>query len=77
MEIQTCSYIVSLCVYEGTILLGECVISLVLSHCNKNLKQWTDKCYSLVLQLGYRSVLFGQAEENTSSRGVGEPTQKK
>ena len=27
----------------------ECVISSVLSHRSKNLKQWTDYCYSLVL----------------------------
>ena len=30
---------------------GEFVISSVLSHCSKNLKQWRDQCYS--------SVLFG------------------
>ena len=30
-------------------LLGEFVISLVLSHHNKNLKQWMDQCYSSVL----------------------------
>ena len=29
-------------------MLGECVISLVLSHHSKNLKQQMDKCYSLV-----------------------------
>ena len=39
---------------------------MVLSHCNKKLKQWMDQCYSLVLQLGYSSVpgyssvLFGK-----------------
>ena len=45
-------------------VLGECVISSVLSHHNKNLKQqtlhllachssWTDQCYSSVLQLSF------------------------
>ena len=30
-------------------MLGEFAISLVLSHHSKNLKCWTDKCYSSVL----------------------------
>ena len=34
---------------------GECVISSVLSCCNKSLKQWTDQCYS--------SVLFGKEKK--------------
>ena len=29
-----------------SILLGECVVSSVLSCHNKNLKQWTDQCYN-------------------------------
>ena len=33
-------------------LSGEFVISSVLSHCSKNLKWWTDQCYS--------SILFGK-----------------
>ena len=34
-------------VYDSAvILLGEFVMSLVLSRRNKNLKQWTDQCYS-------------------------------
>ena len=34
-------------VYDSAVILsGEFVMSLVLSHCNKNLKQWTDQCYS-------------------------------
>ena len=33
-------------------LSGEFVISSVLSHCTKNLKWWTDQCYS--------SILFGK-----------------
>lgn len=28
---------------------GEFVISLALSHCKKNLKPWTDQCYTSVL----------------------------
>ena len=30
-------------------MLGECVISSVMSCCSKNLKQWIDQCYSSVL----------------------------
>ena len=34
-------------VYDSAVILwGEFVMSLVLSHFNKNLKQWTDQCYS-------------------------------
>ena len=49
-------------------LLGECVISLVLSHCNKNLKPWTDQCYC--------SVLLGKTKASTHLRSEGGPTQK-
>ena len=48
------------------------VISLVLSHCSKTLKQRTDQCYSSVSQLSF----IWQAEENTSSRLEGGLTQK-
>ena len=30
-------------------MLGECVISSVLSHHSRNLKRWTNQCYSSVL----------------------------
>jgi len=42
-------------------LAGECVISSILSHCNKNLKLQMDQCYSpqtSVTALCYSSVLF-------------------
>ena len=64
---------------------GECVISLVLSRHNKNLKQWTlkpsdrpclscrtDQCYSSLLQLSF----IWKIRENTSSRREGMPTQR-
>ena len=51
---------------------GEFVISSVLSRCSKNVKQWTDHCYSSVLQLSF----IWQAKENTSLRRKGWPTQK-
>ena len=35
-----------------TLVSRECVISLVLSHCNKDLKQWT------MLELGYSSEFY-------------------
>ena len=46
-------------------MLGECVISSVLSHCSKNMNSVTAQLqFSLnagpVLQLGYSSVLFGK-----------------
>ena len=34
---------------NGTMYVGECVISSVLSCCSKNLKRWMDQCYSSVL----------------------------
>ena len=37
-------------------LSGECVISSVLSHHSKNLKQWTDQCYSSVLFRKQRKI---------------------
>ena len=51
---------------------GEFVIFSVLSCSSKNLKQWTDHCYSSMLQLSF----IGQAKENTSSRHEGGLTQK-
>ena len=62
------------------LLLGEFVITSVLSHHNKNLKQWmgqryspqTDQCYSSGVQLSFIS----KVKENTSSRHEGMPTQK-
>ena len=69
-------------------LLGEFVISSVLSRCNKNLKQrtdqryspqkdqgdrpWTDQCYDSVLQLNF----IQKVKEKTSSRHEGMLTQK-
>ena len=50
---------------------GECVISLVLSHHSKNLKQQTS--VAAWLQLSF----IWQAKENTCSRCEGRPTQKK
>ena len=49
-------------------MLGECIISSVLSHHSKNLKRQTSVSAQLqlslngkpVLQLGYSSVLFGK-----------------
>ena len=38
-------------------LSWEFVISLILSHCNKNLKPWTDQCYSPQMDQCYSSVL--------------------
>ena len=49
-------------------VLRECVISLVLSLCSKNLKWWMDQCYC--------SVLLGKTKDNTYSRSEGGPTQK-
>ena len=47
-------------------LSGEFVISSVLSHCSKNLKWWTDQCYS--------SILFGkQRKIHTWSLRTGRP----
>ena len=54
--------------FISLVLLGECVISLVLSHCNKNLKPWTDQCYC--------SVLLGKTKASTHLRSEGGPTQK-
>ena len=34
-------------------LLGEFVISLVLSRCSKNLQWWMDQCYSSMFQLSF------------------------
>ena len=53
-------------------MLGECVISLVLSYCSKNLKQQMDQCYRPVLQLRF----IQKVKENTSLRHEGGPTQK-
>ena len=50
---------------------GERVISSVLSHCSKNLKQQTNQCYSSVLQLSF----IWQAKKNTSSRHEGGQTE--
>ena len=47
-------------------LLGECVISSVLSHRSKNLKQLTDQCHS--------SVLSGKTKDTTPSRSEGRTT---
>ena len=52
-------------------MLRECVISLVLSHRSKNLKQQTS--VAAWLQLSF----IWQAKENTCSRCEGRPTQKK
>ena len=38
-------------------LSGECVVSSVLSCCNKNVKQQTDQRYSPLMDQGYSSVL--------------------
>ena len=38
-------------------LSGEFVISSVLSHCNKNLKQWMDQCYNSQLGQCYSYAL--------------------
>ena len=53
-------------------LLGECVISPVLSRYSKNLKRQMNQCYSSVLQLSF----IWQAKENASSRCEGGPTEK-
>ena len=53
-------------------LLGECVISPVLSHYSKNLKRRMNQCYSSVLQLSF----IWQAKENISLRHEGKPTQE-
>ena len=66
-------------------LLGECVISLVLSHCSKNLKLRMDQCYSSVtVQIKWQTHVTAwlqlsfiwQAKENTSLRHEGGLTQK-
>ena len=60
--------------------LGKFVLSSVLSHHNKNLKQWTDQCYSPWMDQCYSRMLqfsfIQKVEENTSSRHAGGPTQK-
>ena len=66
------------------VMLGEFVIFLVLSHHNKNLKWWTDQCYSPVkfpwVDQCYLSVLqFSFMRKNKGStplRSEGRPTQK-
>ena len=50
------------------ILLGEFVISSVLSCHSKNLKQQTNQCYS--------SVLLGKTKDSIPLRSEGGPTQK-
>ena len=65
---------------HGTIGVGEFVISSLLSHHNKNLKQWMDQhysswmdqCHSSILQLSF----IQKVKENTSSRYEGMLTQK-
>ena len=72
---------------NGTIGVRESTISSVLSHHNKNLKQWTsvtppgtdqchsfqmDQCYSSMLQLSF----IWKIKENISSRHEGMMTQK-
>ena len=52
-------------------MLGECVISSVLSHCSKNLKQQV--IVTALLQLSF----ICKAKENTSSRHEGRLTEKK
>ena len=49
-------------------MLRHCIISSVLSHHSKNLKLWTDQCYS--------SVLLGKTKYSTPLRSEGGPTQK-
>ena len=56
------------CEVTWTLVLGECVISSVLSCCSKNLKQWTNRCYS--------SVLLGKAKDSIHLRSEGGSTQK-
>ena len=64
-------------------MLGECVISSVLSHCSINLKWHASVMAQLqlslnggsVLQLCYSSVLFGM-QKKTSSRGEGGPKER-
>ena len=56
------------CEVKWTLVLGECVISSVLSCCSKNLKQWMNRCYS--------SVLLGKAKDSIPSRSEGGLTQK-
>ena len=66
--------------------MGECVISLVLSHCSKNLKWCMDQCYSSVtVQIKWQTHVTAwlqlsfiwQAKENTSLRREGRLTQMK
>ena len=68
--------------------MGECVISSVLSHHNKNLNRhmgqhyspWMDQCYSSWMGQHYSSMLqlsfIQKVKENTSLRQEGMPTQK-
>ena len=69
--------------FSQLMMSGECVISSVLSHHNKNLKQqtlhllachssWTDQCYSSMLQLSF----IQKIKENISLRSEGMPIQK-
>ena len=51
-------------------LSGECVISLVLSHCSKDFKQWTS--VTAQLQLSFTQ----QAKESTLLRCEDRPAQK-
>ena len=55
---------------QWVILSGECVISLVLSHCSKDLKQWTS--VTALLQFSF----IWQAKDSTSLRHEEGPTQK-
>ena len=42
--------------FSHILLLGDYVISSVLSHHSKNLKRWTDQCYSSVLFRKQRKI---------------------
>ena len=54
---------------NGTIYVGGvCNFSSVLSHHSKNLKQWTNQCYS--------SVFLGKTKDSMPSGSEGELTQK-
>ena len=55
---------------QWVILSGECVISLVLSRCSKDLKQWTS--VTALLQFSF----IWQVKDSTSLRHEGGPTQK-
>ena len=50
------SLLLALSIYIYIYISGECVIYSVLSCCSKNLKRWTDQCYSSVLFRKQRKI---------------------